>query len=140
MSVGICRCMHVPLCMFPCALFCLFVHAFTVVENYAHWFQPLLWKKSFELLCHVKCKDMIRLHFKPIYTSFLPQVLQLQCNNLPHENCNKLPQGGIFTSSTCQSKTHAHKAVIIPGFHQYILQVYLKSFIAKPVKRHSWHF
>ena len=48
---------------------------------------------------------VIRLHFKPIYTPFLPHVLQLQCNNLPHENCNNLPQGGIFTRSTCQLST-----------------------------------
>ena len=39
---------------------------------------------------------VIRLHFKPIYTPFLPHVLQLQCNNLPHEICNNLPQGGIL--------------------------------------------
>ena len=127
-SAGVCGCMHVPLCLFPCALFCSFFRAFTVVGNYAHWFQPLLWKKSFELLCHVKCIMMyipghnvmtrvIRLHFKPIYTPFLPHVLQLQCNNLPHENCNNLPQGGIFNRSTCQSNTHAHKAVIIPSIY-----------------------
>ena len=63
---------------------------------------------------------VIRLHFKPIYTPFLPHVLQLHCNNLPHENYNNLPQGGNFTRSTCQSNTHAHKAVMIPS----ILQVY----------------
>ena len=55
--VGVC--MHVPLCLFPCALFCSFVREFTVVENYAHRFQPLLRKKSFELLCHVKGIDMV---------------------------------------------------------------------------------
>ena len=60
---------------------------------------------------------VIRLHFKPIYTSFLPHVLQLQCNNLPHENCYNLPQGGIFARSTCQSNTHAHKAVIISSIY-----------------------
>ena len=60
---------------------------------------------------------VIRLHFKPNYTPFLPHVLQLQCNNLPHENCNNLPQGGIFTINTCQSNTHAHKAVIIPSIY-----------------------
>ena len=61
---------------------------------------------------------MIQLHFKPIYTPFLPHVLQLQCINLPHENCNNLPQGGFFLNrSTCQSNTHAHKAVIIPSIY-----------------------
>ena len=68
---------------------------------------------------------VIRLHFKPIYTPLLPHVLRLQCNNLPHENCNNLPQGGIFTRSTCQSNTHAHKAVIIPS----IYTTGIKSFI-----------
>ena len=62
---------------------------------------------------HKLMTRVIRLHFKPIYIPFLPHVLQLHCNNLPHENGNNLPQGGIFTRSTCQSNTHAHKAVII---------------------------
>ena len=60
---------------------------------------------------------MTRVIVKPIYIPFLPDVLQLQCNNLPHENFNNLPQGGIFTKSTCQSNTHAHKAVIIPSLY-----------------------
>ena len=67
-------------------------------------------------------KRMIWLHFKLIYTPIIPHILQLQCSNLPHKNCNNLPQGGIFTKNTCQSKTHAHKVVIIPSI--YILQVY----------------
>ena len=62
-------------------------------------------------------KRVIRLHFKPIYTPFLPHVLQLQSNNLPHETCNNLPQGGIFTRKTCQSNTRAHKAVIIAAIY-----------------------
>ena len=78
----------------------------------------------------------IRLHFKPIYTPFLPHVLQLQCNNLPHENCNNLPQGGIFTRSTCQSNTHAHKAVITPS----IYTIGILHFPTLSISRCSWIF
>ena len=76
----------------------------------------------------------IRLHFKPIYTPFLPHVLQLQCNNLPHENCNNFPQGGIFTRSTCQSNTHEHKAVIIPS----IYTIGILNFPTLSISRCSW--
>ena len=72
---------------------------------------------------------VIRLHFNLIYTSFLPHVLQLQCNNLPHENCNNLPPRGNFTRNTCQSNTHAHKAVIIPLI--YMLPVYFIFLLCK---------
>ena len=61
---------------------------------------------------------VIRLHYEPIfYTPFLPHVLQLQCNNLPHDNFNNLPQGDILTRSACQSNTRAHEAVIIPSIY-----------------------
>ena len=79
---------------------------------------------------------VIRLHFKAIYTPFLRHVLQLQCNNLPHENCNNLPQGGIFTRSTCQSNTHAHKAVIIPS----IYTTGILHFPTLSISRCSWIF
>ena len=61
---------------------------------------------------------VIRLHLRQFILHFYP-VLQLQCNNLPHENCNNLPQGGIFffTRSTCQSNTNAHNAEIIPSIY-----------------------
>ena len=55
---------------------------------------------------------LVQLHEKSEYP-----ILPLQCNNLPHENCNNLPQGGNFTRNTCPSKTHAHKAVIIPSIY-----------------------
>ena len=48
---------------------------------------------------------IIRLHFRPIYTKFLPHVLQEQCNNLPHENCNTLPQGGILLEVPVNQKS-----------------------------------
>ena len=79
---------------------------------------------------------VIRLHFKLIYTPFLPHVLQLQCNNLPHENCNNLPQGGIFTRSTCQSHPHVHNAVIIPS----IYTTGILHFPTLSVSRCSWIF
>ena len=79
--------MHVPLCLFPCALFCSFVRAFTVVENYAHWFQPLLWKKSLKLVCHVKCIDMVyfwaQLHDKSArlhLSQFITPLYPMYCN------------------------------------------------------------
>ena len=68
-------------------------------------------------MVYFRAQRVIRLHFNPIYTPFLPHVLQLQCNNLPHENCDNLPQGGIFTISTCQSNTHAHSAVLITSIY-----------------------
>ena len=78
----------------------------------------------------------IRLHFKPIYTKYYPMYCTLQCNNLPHENCNNLPQGGIFTRSTCQSNTHAHKAVIIPS----IYTTGMLHFPTLSISRCSWIF
>ena len=74
--------------------------------------------------------------FKANLYPIIPHILQLQCNNLPHENCNKLPQGGIFTRNTCQSKTHAHKAVII-------LSIYttgILHFLTLSISSCSWIF
>ena len=58
-----------------------------------------------------------RLHFMPMLYPIIPHVLQLQCNNLPHENCKNLPQGGNFTRNTYPPKTHAHKVVTIPSIY-----------------------
>ena len=44
-------------------------------------------------------------------------IIIITMYNLPHENCNNLPQGGIFTRNTCQTKTHAHKAVLISSIY-----------------------
>ena len=95
-SAVVCRCMYVSLCLFPCALFCSFVRAFTVVENYA--------KNNLDFFVIIKSIDMVYFwaqlndksdlvvhSLRQIYPPFLPQ-----CNNSPHENCNNLPQGGIF--------------------------------------------
>ena len=51
---------------------------------------------------------------------FIPNVWQLQCNNVPHETCNNLPHGGIFVRNTYPSNTLAHKAVLIPPIYPYI--------------------
>ena len=56
---------------------------------------------------------------------------------LTHANCNNLPQGGIFfTRNTCQSNTHAHKAVIIPS----ICTSGILNFHTLSIFRCSWIF
>ena len=76
------------------------------------------------------------MHFNPIYTPFYPMYCTLQCNNLPQENWNNLPQGVIFIRITCQSNTHAHKAVIIPS----IYTTGILHFPTLSISRCSWIF
>ena len=85
--VDVCMCHWVSL-----FVYCLFVCArVTVDENYTHWFKPLLiWNRPFELLCRVKCIDMvyvwvnlikivIGLHFKPILYPMYDSYIVTTC-------------------------------------------------------------
>ena len=100
------------MCHCVCLFVCLFVYCFFVCPHVkCRWklctlISTAVMKETIWTYL-LKCIDMVyfwaqldeksdSIAFKPTLYHIIPHVLQLQCNNLPHEYCNNLPQGGIF--------------------------------------------